>query len=66
MRGWTIKLLVVVLCLGLVLPAVVSADEPVMSKYNVKIWGRVKVDYSYDTSQFVNYCFFCQRRFNPF
>ena len=55
MRGWTIKLLVVVLCLGLVLPAVVSADEPVMSKYNVKIWGRVKVDYSYDTSQFVNY-----------
>jgi len=37
MRGWVIKLLVVILCLGLALPALVSADEPVTSKYNVKI-----------------------------
>jgi hypothetical protein len=26
-----------------------------MSKYNVKIWGRVKMDYIYDTAQFVNF-----------
>ena len=55
MRGWTIRILAVALCLCLALPALSSADEPVMSKYNVKIWGRVKIDYSYDTSQFVNY-----------
>jgi hypothetical protein len=55
MRGLVIKLLVVILCLGLALPALVAADEPVTSKYNVKIWGRVKMDYSYDTAQFVNY-----------
>jgi len=55
MRGWVIKLLLVILCLGLALPALVAADEPVTSKYNVKIWGRVKMDYIYDTSQFVNY-----------
>jgi hypothetical protein len=52
---WVIRFLVVMLCLGLALPAVVSADEPVMSKYNMKIWGRVKMDYTYDTAQFVNY-----------
>ncbi|MGW8223720.1 MAG: hypothetical protein ACWGP1_16350 [Syntrophobacteria bacterium] len=55
MRGWAIKLLVVILCLGLALPALVAADEPVTSKYNVKIWGRVKFDIHYDTAQFVNY-----------
>ena len=55
MKGWTIRILAVALCLCLALPALASADEPVMSKYNMKIWGRVKVDYSYDTSQFVNY-----------
>jgi hypothetical protein len=55
MRGWVIKLLVVLVCLGLALPAVASADEPVMSKYNMKIWGRVKMDYIYDTSQFACY-----------
>ena len=55
MRGWVIGFLVVVLCLGLALPALVAADEPVTSKYNVKIWGRVKMDYSYDTAQFQNY-----------
>jgi len=55
MRGWVIKLLVVILCLGLALPALVAADEPVTSKYNVKIWGRVKFDVHYDTFQFVNY-----------
>jgi hypothetical protein len=37
---WAIKFLVVVLCLGLALPALVAAEEPVMSKYNVKFWGR--------------------------
>jgi len=52
MRGWVIKLLVVMLCLGLALPALVVADEPVTSKYNVKIWGRVKMDYTYDTARF--------------
>ena len=55
MRGWTIRILGVALCLCLALPALSSADEPVMSKYNVKIWGRVKMDYIYDTSQFVCY-----------
>jgi hypothetical protein len=55
MRGWTIRILAVALCLCLALPALASADEPVMSKYNVKIWGRVKMDYSYDTAQFVDY-----------
>jgi hypothetical protein len=52
---WAIRLLVVMLCLGLALPALVSADEPVTSKYNMKIWGRVKMDYTYDNAQFVNY-----------
>ena len=55
MRGWTIRILTIALCLCLALPAVAAADEPVMSKYNVKIWGRVKMDYTYDTAQFVNY-----------
>ena len=55
MRGWTLRILTVALCLCLALPALASADEPVMSKYNVKIWGRVKMDYIYDTSQFVCY-----------
>ena len=55
MRGWTIRILAVALCLCLALPALASADEPVMSKYNVKIWGRVKMDYSYDTAQFKCY-----------
>ena len=55
MRGWTIRILTVALCLCLALPAVAAADEPVTSKYNVKIWGRVKMDYTYDTAQFVNY-----------
>ena len=55
MRGWTLSILAVALCLCLALPALSSADEPVMSKYNVKIWGRVKIDYSYDTSQFVKF-----------
>ena len=55
MRGWTIRILAVALCLCLALPALSSADEPVMSKYNVKIWGRVKMDYTYDTAQFVDY-----------
>ncbi|MEJ2431378.1 MAG: hypothetical protein P8075_21055 [Deltaproteobacteria bacterium] len=55
MRGWTIRILAVALCLCLALPALASADEPVMSKYNMKIWGRVKMDYTYDTSQFVCY-----------
>ena len=52
---WVIRFLVVMLCLGLALPALVAAEEPVMSKYNVKFWGRVKFDISYDTAQFVNY-----------
>jgi hypothetical protein len=52
---WVIKLLVVMLCLGLALPALVAAEEPVMSKYNVKFWGRVKFDIQFDTAQFANY-----------
>jgi len=52
---WVIKLLVVMLCLGLALPALVAADEPMTSKYNVKFWGRVKFDIHYDTAQFANY-----------
>jgi hypothetical protein len=55
MSRWVIKLLIVLLCLGLALPALVAADEPVTSKYNVKIWGRVKFDVHYDSAQFVNY-----------
>ena len=55
MRGWTIRILAVALCLCLALPALASADEPVTAKYNMKIWGRVKMDYIYDTSQFVCY-----------
>jgi hypothetical protein len=52
---WVIRLLVVVLCLCIALPALVAAEEPVLSKYNVKFWGRVKFDIHYDTAQFVNY-----------
>ena len=53
---WVIKFLVVVLCLCMAAP-VLAADqgESVWAKYNMKIWGRVKVDYQYDTAQFVNY-----------
>jgi len=52
---WVLRFLVVMLCLGLALPALVAAEEPVMSKYNVQFWGRVKFDISYDTAQFANY-----------
>ena len=55
MRKWVIGFFAVTLCICLALPALSSADEPVMSKYNVKIWGRVKMDYIYDTAQFVNF-----------
>jgi len=55
MKGWTIKILVVALSLCLAVPALVAADEPVTSKYNVKFWGRVKFDIHYDTAQFANY-----------
>ena len=55
MRGWVIKLLAVILCLGLALPALVAAEEPVTSKYNVKLWGRVKFDIHYDNTQFARY-----------
>ena len=45
---WVIKLLVVMLCLCLAVP-VLAADqgETVWSKYNMQLYGRVKVDYKY-------------------
>ncbi|MBW1979686.1 MAG: hypothetical protein JRJ12_00535 [Deltaproteobacteria bacterium] len=56
MRVWVIRLLAVALCLCLAVP-VLAADqgESVWAKYNMKIWGRVKFDAQYDTSQFVKY-----------
>ena len=56
MKSWIIKFLVVVLCLCMAAP-VLAADqgESVWAKYNMKIWGRVKVDYNYDTAQFENF-----------
>jgi hypothetical protein len=55
MKGWTIRILVVALALCLAVPALVAAEEPVTSKYNVKIWGRVKFDVHFDTAQFAKY-----------
>ena len=53
---WVIKFLVVVLCLCMAAP-VLAADqgESVWAKYNMKLWGRVKVDYNYDTARFDSY-----------
>jgi hypothetical protein len=52
MRGWVIKLLVVLLCLGMAAP-VIAADqgESVWSKYNMKLYGRVKMDYIHATGR---------------
>jgi hypothetical protein len=52
MKGWVIKLLVVVLCLCMAAP-VLAADqgENVWAKYNMKLYGRVKVDYKYLTGR---------------
>ena len=49
---WVIRLLVVVLCLCMAAP-VLAADqgETVWSKYNMKLYGRVKVDYKYLTGR---------------
>lgn len=53
---WVIKFLVVVLCLCMAAPVLaVDQGESVWAKYNMKIWGRVKVDYNYDTAQFENF-----------
>jgi len=49
---WVIKFLVVVLCLCMAAP-VLAADqgEAVWSKYNMKLYGRVKMDYKYLTGR---------------
>jgi len=49
---WVIKFLVVVLCLCMAAP-VLAADqgENVWAKYNMKLYGRVKVDYKYLTGR---------------
>ncbi len=49
---WVIKFLVVVLCLCMAAP-VLAADqgETVWSKYNMKLYGRVKMDYIYQNAR---------------
>ena len=49
---WVIKFLVVVLCLCMAAP-VLAADqgETVWSKYNMKLYGRVKMDYIYQNGR---------------
>ena len=47
---WAIKFLVVVLCLCMAAPALAADQgESVWSKYNMKLYGRVKMDYIYQT-----------------
>lgn len=48
MRGWVIMFLAVALCLCLTVPALAADQgETVWSKYNMQLYGRVKVDYKY-------------------
>ncbi len=45
---WVIKFLVVALCLCMAVPALAADQgETVWSKYNMKLYGRVKMDYIY-------------------
>jgi hypothetical protein len=57
MRGWTIRLLLVVLCLCLAVPALAAEQqgESVWAKYNLKMYGHVKFDMIYDDAQFPQY-----------
>ena len=49
---WVIKFLVVVLCLCMAVPALAADQgENVWSKYNMKLYGRVKMDYLYQTGR---------------
>jgi len=49
---WVIKFLVVVLCLCMAAPALAADQgETVWSKYNMKLYGRVKMDYLYQTGR---------------
>ncbi len=54
MKRWVSIILAVALCLCLAVPAM-AAGENVWSKYNMQLYGRVKMDYTYDTARFNNY-----------
>jgi hypothetical protein len=52
MRRWVIGFFVLTLCLCLAMPALAAGEgESVLSKYNVKLYGRVKMDYIYQTGR---------------
>ena len=51
MRRWVIMFLAIVLCLCLAVPAMAAEGESVWSKYNMKLYGRVKMDYIYQTGR---------------
>jgi len=48
---WVIRFLVVVLCLCMAAPVLAAEKETVWSKYNMKLYGRVKMDYLYQTGR---------------
>ncbi len=48
---WVIRFLVVVLCLCMAAPVLAAEKETAWSKYNMKLYGRVKMDYLYQTGR---------------
>jgi hypothetical protein len=55
MRRWITVCLAVALCICLAAPALATDGESVWSKYNMKLWGRVKMDYHVDDARFDPY-----------